>query len=78
MSFVPFVVSLVFSAFSAARPFRSVYLEFVELQGGGSGGVKPGGRAAGLSAGTYFYQLKYRFKGKDKVEVISGSINLIR
>ena len=27
---------------------------------------------------TYFYQLKYRFKGKDKVEVISGSINLIR
>ena len=28
--------------------------------------------------GTYFYQLKYRFKGKEKVEVISGSINLIR
>lgn len=28
--------------------------------------------------GTYFYQLKYRFKGKDKVEIISGSINLIR
>lgn len=28
--------------------------------------------------GTYFYQLKFRFKGKEKVEVISGSINLIR
>lgn len=28
--------------------------------------------------GTYFYQLKYRFKGKEKVSVASGSINLIR
>ncbi len=29
--------------------------------------------------GTYFYQLRYRFKGKDtKVHLISGSINLIR
>jgi gliding motility-associated-like protein len=28
--------------------------------------------------GTYFYQLRYRFKGKTKVNLISGSINLIR
>ncbi|MBS3914958.1 MAG: gliding motility-associated C-terminal domain-containing protein [Bacteroidetes bacterium] len=35
-------------------------------------------KGAECPAGTYFYQLKYRFKGKEKVEVISGSINLIR
>lgn len=28
--------------------------------------------------GTYFYQLRYRFKGKQKVNIISGSVNLIR
>ncbi len=33
---------------------------------------------ADCPSGTYFYQLRYRFKGKDKVNIISGSINLIR
>lgn len=28
--------------------------------------------------GTYFYQIQYRFKGKEEVNVINGSLNLIR
>jgi gliding motility-associated-like protein len=29
-------------------------------------------------SGTYFYQLEYRFKGKEKVNRVNGSVNLIR
>ncbi len=29
-------------------------------------------------SGTYFYQLQYRFKGKDKINYVNGSVNLLR
>jgi gliding motility-associated-like protein len=29
-------------------------------------------------SGTYFYQLEYRFKGKEKVNRVNGTVNLIR
>jgi gliding motility-associated-like protein len=33
---------------------------------------------ADCPSGTYFYQLEYRFKGKDKINHVNGSVNLIR
>jgi gliding motility-associated-like protein len=33
---------------------------------------------AACPEGTYFYQIQYRFKGKEEVNVINGSLNLIR
>jgi gliding motility-associated-like protein len=29
-------------------------------------------------SGTYFYQMEYRFKGKEKINRVNGSVNLIR
>ncbi|MDG1747422.1 MAG: gliding motility-associated C-terminal domain-containing protein, partial [Bacteroidia bacterium] len=29
-------------------------------------------------SGTYFYQLQYRFKGKEKINRVNGTVNLIR
>jgi gliding motility-associated-like protein len=29
-------------------------------------------------SGTYFYQMEYRFKGKEKVNRVNGTVNLIR
>lgn len=31
-----------------------------------------------VPSGTYFYQVTYRFKGKDKINKVNGSVNLIR
>lgn len=31
-----------------------------------------------VPSGTYFYQLTYQFKGKDKVNKVNGSVNVIR
>ncbi len=33
---------------------------------------------ADCPSGTYFYQLEYKFKGKDKINHYNGSVNLIR
>ena len=45
-------------------------------------GIKWNGKVnndgAEVPSGTYFYQLTYQFKGKDKVNKVNGSVNVIR
>jgi gliding motility-associated-like protein len=45
-------------------------------------GVKWNGKVnndgAEVPSGTYFYQLTYQFKGKDKINKVNGSVNVIR
>jgi gliding motility-associated-like protein len=35
-------------------------------------------KGAEVPSGTYFYQLTYQFKGKDKINKVNGSVNVIR
>jgi len=53
---------------------RVFYSEDAKLQWNG----KVNNDGADCPSGTYFYQMKYKFKGKPDVHTYNGSVNLIR